>query len=196
MYLDQALKEWAVTVDALLGGKTVMLIRKGGIRDGRGHFTVKAQRVLLFPTYEHQRSPLLKPAFADLPTSNNSAETIPLAGWAEITHAVMIQAPAAVQRLDPWHIWNQTFVDQRLQWQPQRPLAVLLLRSHRLSTPVQIPQRPEYGGCRSWISLAESVDITASQPVLATDAYEAQVEEILGVIAHDGLVQTVADVGD
>ena len=30
--LSHALKEWAIVVDALAAGKTIMLLRKGGIR--------------------------------------------------------------------------------------------------------------------------------------------------------------------
>lgn len=192
MQLDQALKEWAVTVEALLAGDTLMLIRKGGIRDAQGQFTIQARRVLLFPTYEHQRSDLLKPAFNPVPVGPGAASPVTLTGWAEITHVVALESPAALERLYPWHMWNQAFIEQRLQWQPQRPLFVLLLRSHQLPQPVQIPQRPEYGGCRSWISLAEPVDIVASQPVVQTDAYNAQTAKILEVVGEDGRLQSGA----
>lgn len=192
MQLDQALKEWAVTVDALLAGETILLIRKGGIRDAKGQFTVQARRVLLLPTYEHQRSDLLKPAFTQVPAAPEITDTVRFTGWAEITHVVALQSPVALERLYPWHMWNQAFIEQRLQWQPQRPLYLLLLRSHRLPQPVSIPQRPEYGGCRSWITLAEPVDISASQPVIKLDAYDAQVAQILDTVGEDGRLQSEA----
>lgn len=192
MQLDQALKEWAVTVDALLAGETILLIRKGGIRDKKGQFTVQARRVLLLPTYEHQRSDLLKPAFTQVPAAPEITDTVRFTGWAEITHVVALQSPVALERLYPWHMWNQAFIEQRLQWQPQRPLYLLLLRSHRLPQPVSIPQRPEYGGCRSWITLAEPVDISASQPVIKLDAYDAQVAQILDTVGEDGRLQSEA----
>jgi len=34
-----ALKEWAVAVDALEQGKTIMLLRKGGIHEQGGRFS-------------------------------------------------------------------------------------------------------------------------------------------------------------
>ena len=36
-----AFKEWAVVVDALLRGEQVIILRKGGLREGRGGFFTK-----------------------------------------------------------------------------------------------------------------------------------------------------------
>ena len=43
--LTSALKEWAVAVEALEQGKTIMLLRKGGISEQGGRFQVKSDRV-------------------------------------------------------------------------------------------------------------------------------------------------------
>ena len=51
-----ALKEWAVAVNALESGKTIMLLRKGGIHERGGRFQVAHEQVLLYPTYEHQQA--------------------------------------------------------------------------------------------------------------------------------------------
>ncbi|MEO1671947.1 MAG: DUF1802 family protein, partial [Cyanobacteria bacterium J06631_2] len=59
--LTHTLKEWAIAVDALSQGRTIMLLRKGGIRE-RG-FQVKYSPVWLYPTYEHQKPNLLKPEY-------------------------------------------------------------------------------------------------------------------------------------
>ena len=40
--IDHALKEWDSAVKALSLGKTVLLLRKGGIREVGGKFSVKA----------------------------------------------------------------------------------------------------------------------------------------------------------
>jgi len=44
-----ALKEWAVAVDALEQGKTIMLLRKGGIHEQGGRFKVAHNQILLYP---------------------------------------------------------------------------------------------------------------------------------------------------
>ena len=51
-----ALKEWAVAIKALEAGKTIMLLRKGGIHERGGCFHVPQREVLLYPTYEHQQA--------------------------------------------------------------------------------------------------------------------------------------------
>ena len=55
-----ALKEWAVTVDALARGQQILLLRKGGIHEDSKDFRVVHPEFLLYPTYEHQREDLLK----------------------------------------------------------------------------------------------------------------------------------------
>lgn len=61
--LTAALKEWAIAVDALTQGKTIVLLRKGGIREPGGSFAIKHSPVWLYPTYEHQKPHLLKPEY-------------------------------------------------------------------------------------------------------------------------------------
>ena len=58
--INNALKEWAIAINALETGKTIMLLRKGGIREKGGSFRVAHNRVLLYPTYEHQQAVMLK----------------------------------------------------------------------------------------------------------------------------------------
>jgi hypothetical protein len=50
-----AFKEWAVVVDALLRGEQILILRKGGLREGRGGFQIEHSEFLLFPTLFHQQ---------------------------------------------------------------------------------------------------------------------------------------------
>ena len=59
---QMALKEWAVTVQALAQGQQILLLRKGGIHESGKNFRVIHPDFLLYPTYEHQREDLLKEA--------------------------------------------------------------------------------------------------------------------------------------
>src|SRR5260370_9930666 len=58
-----ALKEWAVIVRALLAGEQILDVRKGGLREDGRHFAVRTPTCWLYPTVEHQREDLLKPAY-------------------------------------------------------------------------------------------------------------------------------------
>lgn len=183
--LSQALKEWAVAVDALLAGEQILLLRKGGIREGRGGFTVKAKQVLLFPTFEHQQAALVKAPYQEAVAASPTgySTTVTFHGWAEVTHRLVLEGPHDGQALLPFHIWNERFVQERLAWKPGIPLQGLLLRSHRLPAPQTVTYQPTYGGCRSWIDLAETVSLEGSQPVLCDEAYALKVSEILEAVS-------------
>lgn len=180
--LTAALKEWAVTVDALTEGKTILLLRKGGIREQGGSFTVAHSSLWLYPTYEHQKPHLLKPEYADcvVPVASGwHPETVTIQSWAEITHTFQVSEADAVEALLPFHVWNQQFVTERLKWKPKTPIALLLLRVHRLAQPHIIPYRPEYGGCKSWIDLDVKPELwMEARPVLTESEYQGQVAAI------------------
>src|SRR3989442_15530510 len=57
-----AFKEWAVTVRALAEGEQLITLRKGGIRESEKHFKLEHERFFLYPTFDHQRSDLVRPA--------------------------------------------------------------------------------------------------------------------------------------
>lgn len=179
-----ALKEWAVAVGALARGETILLLRKGGIREQGGRFTVEQQRVWLYPTYEHQQPHLLQPAYASQVTPVEPGwhpAQVEIAAWAEITHILQIAEVARVTALEPFHIWNDQFVGDRLKWKPNQPLYALLLRVYALPSLQVIPYQPEYGGCRSWIELATAIDPDLARPVLSDAAYDRQLQAILEI---------------
>jgi hypothetical protein len=184
-----ALKEWAVAVDALEQGKMIMLLRKGGIKEEGNRFSVTHNRILLYPTYEHQQPNLLKPEYAAQVTPVTSGwhpETVQISSWAEITDILLVSDEKAVVRLLPYHIWNEQFVSDRLRWKPRQSLFILLLRTYRLPQPQLIRYRPEYGGCRSWIDLTEAINLEGILPVLDDTTYTAQVTQICHVLTTLG----------
>lgn len=176
-----ALKEWAVAVDALEQGKTIMLLRKGGIKEDSNRFNVTHDQILLYPTYEHQQPNLLKAEYASQVkpvTSGWHPETVRIGSWAKITDILPVSEESAVAALLPYHIWNEQFVSDRLRWKPRQPIFVLLLRVYQLPQPQIIPYRQEYGGCRSWIDLIEPISIEGAVPVLDDSEYNKQVTVI------------------
>lgn len=184
-----ALKEWNVAVNALEQGKTIMLLRKGGIKEEGNRFKVAQEEILLYPTYEHQQPNLLKAEYVEHVkpvTSGWHPETVRIGSWAKITDILQVSDESAVAALLPYHIWNEQFVSDRLKWKPRQPLYILLLRTYRLPQPQIIPYRPEYGGCRSWIDLAEPISLEGVVPVLDDTAYTKQIAEINSIIKTSG----------
>ncbi|MCC3494057.1 MAG: DUF1802 family protein [Microcoleus sp. PH2017_16_JOR_D_A] len=190
----RALKEWNVAVNALEGGKTIVLLRKGGIREQAGQFNVSDKQVLLYPTFEHQQPDLLKPDFASQVKTVESGwhpETIRIGSWAEITDVFLVAWEPAINALFPYHIWNEKFVGDRLKWKQNQPIYILLLRAYRLAETAEIQYISEYGGCRSWIDLASPISLEGSEAVLSDREYIARSNEIRNLMANppnaDGL---------
>lgn len=182
-----ALKEWAVAIEALMQGEMILLLRKGGIHEAGGRFAIAQPQFWLSPTYEHQKPHLLKSPYADRVSPVASGwhpEVLPIQAWATVTHVYEITEAEQIAALLPFHIWTETFATERLKWKSRSPLSVLLLRVYRCSQPISLPYRSEYGGCKSWIEIAELPELTGgpempeAQPVLSEADYQRQVQAI------------------
>jgi hypothetical protein len=181
--MKQALKEWSIAIEALEQGDTILLLRKGGIRESNGRFEVPFDRVLLYPTFEHQDPALLKQPNVDRVESGWHPETVKISSIANITHVLQVSDPEVVHALLPFHVWNERFVEERLKWKPRSPLYLLLLRVSRLEKPQVISYQEAYGGCRSWIEI-EEIDIDRVQPVLSEGEYVDRVKQIHNLISQ------------
>ncbi|MEM7594623.1 MAG: DUF1802 family protein [Cyanobacteria bacterium P01_A01_bin.83] len=182
--LQHALKEWAIAVDALTAGKTIVLLRKGGIREAG--FKVKHPLVWLYPTYEHQKPELLKPEYAPqvVPVPSGwHPQTVSIKSCAAITEVLSLNYPSQLAALQSYHVWNERLVSDRLKWKPQTPLMVLLLRVYCLDSPQIIPYHQLYGGCKSWIELREPIETNCLRAAIATQEYEQKVKEIKALVA-------------
>ena len=175
----------AVAVEALEAGSTIALLRKGGIRETGKGFQIKHRQILLYPTYEHQKPQLLKPEYAKEVTPVSSGwhpETVRIGSCASITDVFTLKDSATVEKLYPYHIWNAQMIDDRLKWQSDRPVSVLLLRVYCLPQAIYIPYHKTYGGCKSWIDLVEPISLDGLIPVLSDREYRHKVTAIMSLI--------------
>jgi hypothetical protein len=183
-YCQIALKEWAVTVQALGEGRQVLLLRKGGIHEEGKNFRVSHGEFLLYPTYEHQQESLLKPEhqprLRQLLDQSPRAEQITFSYWARVEETIQVSLQEKVDDLSPYHIWTNAYAQSRLHWKPMLPLSVMLLRVHLMEQPLTVPFLPEYRGCTSWVELMSRVPLGRLEPVLSDLEFQRQVEEIKG----------------
>ena len=179
-----ALKEWAITVEALAQGEQILLLRKGGIHESGKDFRVIHPEFLLYSTYEHQREDLLKPAsrpaLEQLLSATPRSESITFSHWARAEEIIEVEAQDRVDDLAPYHIWTDEYAQSRLRWKPMLPLSILLLRVYRMEQPVTVPYIKEYGGCTSWVDILPRVDLGQLQPVLDDAEFQRQVDAIKG----------------
>jgi len=177
-----ALKEWAVAVKALRDGRQVLLVRKGGISEETRDFRIQSERFLLFPTYEHQRRDLLQPEFqADLDAvlaAPRDPSRVRLDTFAELTDLFEVTEPAQVESLAPFYCFSEQYAEERLRWRPRKPLLIMAVRAYTLATPLVLPNRPEFGGCKSWLTLDEDIAPDALTAALDDATYAAQIDAV------------------
>jgi len=175
-----ALKEWAAIVHALLEGEQIVDVRKGGLHETGRHFDVSTRRCWLSPTAEHQKAELLKPAYAhwvDLADAAPVGQPITVQAWADIVDVATISEPEHLDALDSKLIWARDYVESRFTWKRRDPLWVLVLRVHRLTTPLTVAWNDTYGGCTSWVDydvLPADPATLPGEPVLSDVAFAAK----------------------
>ena len=186
-----ALKEWATVLEAMSRGEQLVLIRKGGLIEPGSGFELVTDRFVFYPTFEHQAVHYVRPEFRryfDEALPHRAPEgqvRFDVVGVA--THAVQSSDPGIVERLSPFHIYNAEFVTQRLKWQPDHPLSIVVVRAFRLAAPQVISTVPRYAGCKSWVELEAPVSFAGAHPVIDDGAFQRRAEAVQALLAGGGL---------
>jgi hypothetical protein len=175
-----AFKEWAVVVDALLCGEQVVILRKGGLREGRGGFHIEHPEFLLFPTLFHQQRESVLPAaqarYDELAPHFPPPETLRIEGFARVVAWQRLESLAAARQLRGQHILRDDVIASRFDWGRDKQIYALAVRVFRLAAPVELPMLAAYGGCKSWIELAEDVPIEGAWPVVSDAGFAAELK--------------------
>jgi hypothetical protein len=174
-------KEWALICQELASGRQSIILRKGGIAEGREGFRFQHADFLLFPTLFHEQVSKLKlPPETPLPARAPNEHTL--------THRVFVEWTreltdwAQIQRLAPFHLWTEKVIRERFEYEEKRAVSLAFVRVRRLAQPLIFSDSPKYGGCRSWVNLPEPSSPDFGEPVLegpAHRAVEAAVTEAL-----------------
>ncbi len=176
-----AFKEWAVIVDALGRGGQIIILRKGGISEGRGGFKMEHPRFLLFPTLFHQQRdsviPIAQKRYDEIAPHFAGTDLLRLEFCAEVMVARQLNSLADANALRGQHVWRDEVISQRFDWGRDKGIFALAVRVFRLPRIVELPMRPEYGGCKSWIELNQEVATDAAKPVLPDVAFEEKLNQ-------------------
>jgi hypothetical protein len=177
-----ALKEWAVIVYALGTGRQTVLLRKGGLHERHGHFATEPREFFLFPTYVHQMvQGVVSAAAADLQAvmeSRLAEDQLVIPYYATVEDLVWLDTQERLAALADLHCWTAETVRQRFAYGTRAGLHLFVLRIYRLPQPHILPLLKRYGGCRSWVDLAESLSTTGATPVLSDATFAERVREI------------------
>ncbi|HEY5813420.1 MAG TPA: DUF1802 family protein [Terrimicrobiaceae bacterium] len=149
-----AFKEWAVVCEALGNGMQSVIIRKGGIAEGRAGFAFRHSEFFLFPTWFHEQlEKTTLPRETHLP--EEPGEEMELRYTASVEWSGVLTDWKQVAGLQNLHVLQERVVEERYQYSESRGVHVAFVRVYRLEPPVRLKNEKRYGGCRSWIDLPE-----------------------------------------
>ena len=193
-----AFKEWEGIVAALGQGAQILILRKGGIAEGRAGFEVRHDKFWLFPTKFHQESDRTKPelrrflpAPAEKEPAAGAAKTAPkeiaLTYFAEVTDTVYLSEWPQVERLRDAHFWTDEILRERFGYD-DRPgmkegLHLFILRVYRVNLPHKLAPSPAYEGCKSWIDVPADWTRDIAAPVVPEEEFTTRRSRILAAIA-------------
>lgn len=184
--MTPAFKEWAVVVDALARGEQIFILRKGGIHEGRGGFKMEHDAFVLFPTLFHQQResviPKAQARFDEIAPNFPPPEILRVEYWAEVVEYRALDNFERVRALAGRHIWREEVLADRFEWGREQVIYAIVVRVHRLPTRVELPMLPEYGGCKSWVTLAKAAPFVAD-PVLSEADFGERLERFRAALS-------------
>jgi len=177
MGMSVAFKEWAVVCEALGTGLQSVIIRKGGIAEGRAGFSFRHEEFVLFPTWFHEQ--LGKTTLpADTPVPEEPGEELEIRYTATVEWNGLLTNREQVARLKEFHVLHDSVVEERFCYDGDDGVYVAFVRVYRLDPPLCLKNEKKYGGCRSWVELPE-IEGSVLVSVL-TDEEHARRKKVLG----------------
>src|SRR3954469_9083915 len=95
-------KEWALVCEALGRGEQSVILRKGGIAEGRAGFGFRHTEFFLFPTFFHEQIEKVRNSPVGIPSER--AGEIEIKFFAKLELAAFLDSWEKVTALEPFHI--------------------------------------------------------------------------------------------
>jgi hypothetical protein len=193
-------KEWSIVCEALGRGDQSIILRKGGIAEGREGFSFRYREFFLFPTWFHEQAekirgtrPCGSAENAQRPTPNAERRTRPSVPMPEgsaikIRHAAQVDVCHTItswpiaEALESLHILKPEVIRERFDYDEAPGLHVAFLRIFRLIPPWEFPNEKRYGGCRSWVKLLDIPAGLRLEPVLSDAEHTKRRNEFLKIV--------------
>jgi CDP-diacylglycerol---glycerol-3-phosphate 3-phosphatidyltransferase len=186
-----AFKEWEAIVEALGHGAQIVILRKGGIAEGRTGFQAKHPKFWLFPTGFHQQWEKTKPELQRYVTpataTAEKGKDVTLLYIAEVTDTVYLSSWEQVARLDDAHFWGEEIMRERFDY-ADRPgmepgLHLLVVRVSRINLPHKLAASSDYDGCKSWIEVPVDWEHDIAVHVVRAEEFSTRRSRILAAVA-------------
>ena len=163
-------KEWALVCEALGRGEQSIILRKGGIAEGRDGFSFKHREFFLFPTFFHEQVEKVRGDAGQIPARREGE--IEIGFFERLEQSFVVTEWRTAAALEPFHILREEVVRERFDYDEAPGVHVAFVRVYRLAEPWVFSDAPRYGGCRSWVNLPPVAQ--ASLEPVVSDAQHAE----------------------
>src|SRR5437763_14812633 len=136
-------KEWSLVCHALGRGEQSIILRKGGIAEGREGFSFRHREFFLFPTFFHEQVAKVRIASANLPWAD---DTIAIRWYAKVPRPLRIGSLQIAEALAPLHILTPEVVRERFGYRAEG-LHVAFLRVGEISSSWILQNEQRFAGC-------------------------------------------------
>src|SRR4030095_13723248 len=171
-------KEWSLVCDALGRGDQSIILRKGGIAEGREGFSFRHREFFLFPTFFHEQVAKVRIASANL---QRAGDTLAIRWYVKVERALRIGSLRIAEALAPLHILTPEVVRERFGYKDEG-LNIALVRVFDLSPAWILQNEKRFAGCRSWVDLPSPAEMKMP-PGVGDEAHQrlrAQFERLTG----------------
>jgi hypothetical protein len=147
-------KEWSIVCEALGRGLQSIILRRGGIAEGREGFSFRHREFFLFPTHFHEQPDKVRRIDISIPEPD--ATKIDIKYFVRIENTRVIASWAVAEALEPLHVLRPEVVRERFEYDRAPGIHAAVVRVFRVEPVWTIVNEKKYGGCRSWVNLPES----------------------------------------
>lgn len=181
-------KEWAFVCEALGEGVQTLILRKGGIHEGRAGFHFQHNHFWLFPTGFHAQKEQLLWTPNDIESStvppDEERTEVHIRHKVELKKIWKVTDWEKVAALAPYHVWKEDVIRDRFVWNDESCLHVALVKISSLVSEWTFPYERGFGGCRSWVKLnseSEPTDIVL-KPSLSDEKWQQIANEVNSIL--------------
>jgi len=183
-------KEWANVCEALGTGVMSLILRKGGIHEGRSGFEFKHKDFFLFPTWFHTQGEKLtwqapNPERFVFPPEDGRT-SVDIDYFCMVEQVWRVTDWDKVAALAPHHVWAEDVIKERFVYDEESCLHVALVRTYKLAERWSFPYSKSHGGCRSWVNLPELAPgwTEALVPAVSDAEFEKTKAEVQLILNH------------
>lgn len=186
--MPTAFKEWQVICDALASGRQSILLRKGGIHEGRAGFSFAHDSFFLLPTKFHAQAEHVREGGLQPEQEWQEGDLFTITHHSHALFAVTLTDWAQLEALFPYHVYTEQTLRDRFDWEGKGmasgSIHVAFVRVSKLEKPLELVYEKRLGGCRSWVELPAAAEASAESlvPVLGQDTLATVYDKVREII--------------